>query len=76
MFIEQGSAWENGYAESFNGKLRDEPLDREVFPALKEAKVLIEQWRREYNEFRPHSANGYRPPTPVDVTYSKPSCDA
>ena len=67
LFIEPGSPWENGYIESFNGKLRDELLDREVFTTLKEAKVLIEQWRREYNEFRPHSAKGYRPPAPVAV---------
>ncbi len=67
LFIEPGSPWENGYIESFNGKLRDELLDREVFTTLKEAKVLIEQWRREYNEFRPHSAKGYQPPAPVAV---------
>ena len=67
LFIEPGSPWENGYIESFNGKLRDELLDREIFTTLKEAKVLIEQWRREYNEFRPHSAKGYRPPAPVAV---------
>ena len=67
LFIEPGSPWENGYIESFNGKLRDELLDREVFTTLKEAKVLIEQWRREYNEFRPHSAKGYRLPAPVAV---------
>lgn len=67
LFIEPGSPWENGYIESFNGKLRDELLEREVFTTLKEAKVLIEQWRREYNEFRPHSAKGYRPPAPAAV---------
>ena len=67
LFIEPGSPWENGYIESFNGKLRDELLEREVFTTLKEAKVLIEQWRREYNEIRPHSAKGYRPPAPVAV---------
>lgn len=64
LFIERGSPWENGYIESFNGKLRDELLNREVFTTLAEAKVLIEQWRREYNEVRPHSALGYRPPAP------------
>ena len=67
LFIEPGSPWENGYIESFNGKLRDELLEREIFTTLKEAKVLIEQWRREYNEFRPHSAKAYRPPVPVAI---------
>jgi len=64
LFIEPGSPWENGYIESFNGKLRDELLDREIFTTLTEAKVLIEQWRREYNQVRPHSSLGYRPPAP------------
>ncbi len=64
LFIEPGSPWENGYVESFNGKLRDERLNREIFDTLLEAKVLIERWRREYNTIRPHSALGYRPPAP------------
>jgi putative transposase len=64
LYIEPGSPWENGYCESFNGKLRDELLDREVFDTLLEAKVLIERWRREYNGVRPHSSLGYRPPAP------------
>jgi putative transposase len=64
LFIEPGSPWENGYVESFNGKLRDELLNREIFDTLLEAKVLIERWRREYNTIRPHSALGYRPPAP------------
>jgi putative transposase len=64
LFIEPGSPWENGYIESFNGKMRDELLSREIFTTLREAKVLIEQWRREYNQVRPHSALGYRPPAP------------
>ena len=64
LFKEPGSTWENGYIESFNGRLGDELLDREIFTTLKEAKVLIEQWRREYNEFRSHSAKGYQPPVP------------
>ena len=63
-FIEPGSPWENGYVESFNGKLRDELLNAEVFHTLAEARVLIEQWRRHYNTRRPHSALGYRPPAP------------
>lgn len=68
LFIEPGSPWENGYIESFNGKLRDELLNREVFTTLQEAKVLIEQWRREYNQVRPHSAKNYRPPAPEAVS--------
>jgi putative transposase len=67
LFIEPGSPWENGYIESFNGKMRDELLDREIFTTLKEARVLIEQWRREYNQVRPHSALGYRPPAPETI---------
>jgi len=64
LFIEPGSPWENGYIESFNGKLRDELLNREIFTTLIEARVLIEQWKREYNQVRPHSSLGYRPPAP------------
>jgi putative transposase len=67
LFIEPGSPWENGYIESFNGKLRDELLNREIFNTLEEAKVLIEQWRREYNQVRPHSSLKYRPPAPEAV---------
>ena len=64
LFIEPGSPWENGYVESFNGKMRDELLNREIFYTLEEARVLIEGWRREYNTVRPHSALGYRAPAP------------
>ncbi|HSR71464.1 MAG TPA: transposase, partial [Kiloniellales bacterium] len=64
---EEGSPWENGYNEPFNGKLRDEMLDGEIFYNLKEAQVLIEQWRRHYNTFRPHSSLGYRPPAPEAI---------
>jgi transposase InsO family protein len=67
LFIEPGSPWANGYVESFNGKLRDELLDREIFYTVAEAKVLLERWRREYNTIRPHSALGYRPPAPVTI---------
>ena len=62
LFIEPGSPWENGYVESFNGKLRDELLNGEIFDTLLEAKVLIERWRAEYNTVRPHSSLGYKPP--------------
>ena len=64
LFIEPASPWENGYIESFNGKMRDELLNRELFTTLIEAKVLIGNWRREYNQVRPHSALRYRPPAP------------
>jgi len=65
LYIEPGNPWENGYCESFNGKLRDECLNGEIFYSLKEAQVVIEQWRVEYNTRRPHSALGYRPPVPA-----------
>jgi putative transposase len=64
LFIEPGSPWENGYVESFNGKLRDELLDAELFDTLLEARVLVERWRTIYNTVRPHSALDYRPPAP------------
>ncbi len=67
LFIEPGSPLENGYIESFNGKLRDELLNRDIFTTLKEAKILIEQWRQEYNHVRPHSALCYRPPAPEAI---------
>jgi putative transposase len=63
-YIEPGSPWENGYCESFNGKLRDELLNGEIFYTLNEAKIVIEAWRRHYNTVRPHSSLGYRPPAP------------
>jgi transposase InsO family protein len=65
LYIEPGSPWENGYCESFNGKLRDECLNGEIFYSLKEAQIVIEWWRIEYNTRRPHSALGYRPPAPL-----------
>ena len=67
LFIEPGSPWENGYIESFNGKLRDELLNREIFTTLLEAQVLIEGWSKEYNQVRPHSSLGYRPPAPEAI---------
>ena len=67
LFIAPGSPWENGYVESFNGKLRDELRARETFYTLTEARILIERWRRQYNTVRPHSALGYRPPAPEAV---------
>ena len=67
LFIERGSPWENGYIESFNGKLRDEILNREIFNTLTERKILIEKWQREYNQVRPHSALNYQPPAPEAI---------
>ncbi len=67
LFIAPGSPWENGYIESFNGKLRDEFLNGEVFSTLKEAQILIDWWRKEYNQVRPHSALQYRPPAPQAI---------
>ena len=67
LYIEPGSPWENGYCESFNGKLRDECLNREIFYSLREAQILIEQWRVFYNTERPHSSLGYRPPAPKAI---------
>ena len=66
-YIERASPWENGYVESFNGKLRDELLNGEAFNTLREAQLLIKAWRRHYNQVRPHSSLGYRPPAPETV---------
>ena len=68
-YIELGSPWENGYYESFNAKLRDEFLNGEVFYALKEVSVVIEQWRTHYNGTRPHSSLDYRPPAPEVIIW-------
>ena len=70
LFIAPGSPWENGYIESFNGKLRDELLNGEVFYTLEEVRVVTELWRRHYNHYRPHSALGYRPPAPEAILTS------
>ncbi len=72
LYIEPGSPWENGYNESFNGKLRDELLNGEIFYSLREAQVIIEAWRRHYNTIRPHSALGYRPPAPEAILQHRP----
>ena len=68
-YIERGSPWENGYVESFNGRLRDELLNGEIFTTLKEAQIVIESWRLHYNRLRPHSALGYKPPAPEIVAW-------
>lgn len=75
LFIMPGSPWENGYIESFNGKLRDELLNREVFYTLQEVQVLTERWRQHYNQVRPHSSLGYRPPAPETLLPTYPSRD-
>ena len=75
LYIEPGSPWENGYCESFNGKLRDELLNGEIFYSIKEAQVLIEQWRKHYNTIRPHSSLGYRPPAPQAFSPFSPPLD-
>ena len=67
LFIEPGSPWENGYIESFNGKLRDELLNGEIFDTVIEARIIIERWRKEYNTRRPHSSLGYLPPAPEAI---------
>jgi len=72
LYIEPGSPWENGYIESFNGKLRDELLDREVFYTLLKVRVLTERYRRTYNRIRPHSSLGYRPPAPEALLPADP----
>ncbi len=70
-FIEPGSPWENGYIESFNGKLRDELLNGEIFDTVIEARIIIERWRKEYNQKRPHSSLGYVPPAPEAILPSQ-----
>lgn len=76
-YIEPGSPWENGFCESFNGTLRDELLNGEIFYNLEEAKVLSKQWKDHYNQVRPHSSLGYRPPAPQvmlpKITQTQPS---
>jgi len=72
LYIEPGSPWENGYIESFNGKLRDEILDRELFYSVKEAKVIVEDWRLEYNNHRPHSGLGYMTPAAFAASCNPP----
>ena len=75
LYIEPGSPWENGYCESFNGKLRDELLNGEIFYSLREAKAVIGQWRSHYNAVRPHSSLGYRPPAPQAFSPAPPHLD-
>jgi putative transposase len=72
LYIAPGSPWENAYVETFNGKLEDELLGREIFHSLTEAKVLIEQYRLEYNHERPHSSLAYQTPAEFAASCSPP----
>jgi len=67
LFITPGSPWENGYIESFNGTLRNEVLNAEIFDTVIEARIIIEKWRNHYNQVRPHSSLGYKPPAPMAI---------
>jgi len=75
LYIEPGSPWQNGFVESFHGRLRDELLDREAFGSLAEAKVIVEDWRRSYNEQRPHSSLGYQTPAAFAAVHAA-TCSA
>ena len=66
-YIEPGSPWENGYCDSFNARFRNELLNGEIFYSLREAQIVIKQWRRHYNTKRPHSAPGSKPPVPENI---------
>jgi putative transposase len=74
LYIAPGAPWENGYAESFNSKVRDELLNAEEFASLLEARVLAQEWKREYNQVRPHSSLGYR--TPAEYGEMVPRADS
>jgi len=68
LFIEPGSPWENGFIESFNGKMRDGLLNGQIFDTILEARVIIERWSKTCNTIRRHSSLGYRPTAP-EVRY-------
>jgi putative transposase len=72
LYIAPGSPWENAYSETFNSRLRDELVDREVFETLKEAKVILEDHRLDYNHRRPHSSLGYRTPAEFAAAQIEP----
>ena len=76
LYIQKGSPWENGYVESFNGRLRDEILDRELFLSLSEARHVLDEWREEYNELRPHSGLNWRTPAAFAESLAAPSVGA
>jgi len=73
LYIEPAAPWENGYAESFNSKLRDELLECEEFGSLLEARVLAQQWQEQYNTARPHSALGYQTPAEFAAACVRPA---
>jgi len=74
IFITPGSPWENGYVESFIDKLRDECLNREIFRNGREAQVVVEAWRQDYNAYRPHSSLGYLTPAEFARRYQEKNC--
>lgn len=76
LYIAPGSPWENGFAESFFSRLRDEFLDRELFADLREAQVLAAAWQNEYNHRRPHSALAYQTPAAFAATCRRPAANA
>jgi putative transposase len=76
LYIEPGAPWENGYAESFNSKVRDELLAREEFGSVLEAGVLAKEWRQEYNHVRPQSSLGYRTPAEYGEMCPRPDSAA
>ncbi len=76
LYVEPGSPWENGYAESFHSRLRDELLDAEIFDDLRTAKALAAHWKNEYNHRRPHSSLGYRTPASFAASLSGPPVGA
>jgi len=76
LYIQKGSPWENGYVESFNGKLRDELLNRELFLSLPEARYVLDEWREDYNERRPHSGLGWRTPGAFAASLAGPAVGA
>jgi transposase InsO family protein len=76
LYIEPASPWQNGFVESFHGRLRDELLEREAFGSLAEAKVVVEDWRRSYNERRPHSSLSYQTPAAFAASAHAATCSA
>ncbi len=71
LYIKPGSPWQNARGESFNGRLRDECLNIEWFNNLREAQIVIETWRRHYNEERPHSSLKYQTPAEFRLAYGQ-----
>ena len=73
LYIQKGSPWENGYVESFNGKLRDELLNRELFLNVPEVRFVLDEWRLDYNHHRPHSSLGWKTPAAFAATLNDPA---